>query len=326
MTADFNRRPSVLVLYDQPHRFMDALRGRFPKVRFEFCEEPSSLDEMLAQAKPRIVFGTKCPKIPGPAHRPAIAWESVAWFQNGGVGIDHLKPWDAARVTVTNCAGILAPFLAETVLGAMIQLNFGFHRYRDQQKERRWQQLSWRSLAGRTVLIVGLGNIGRQVARKAKEQGMRVTCIRQGTQKPPDVDELRPISHLRECLAEADFVTLPVPLTEKTHHLIDREALAAMRPEAFLINTARGPVVDEAALIEALKTNRIAGAYLDVFESEPLPPGSPLWGFENVILTPHASDLVEDWDIRFAHFFAENLANWLAGRPLKNIVDPRRGY
>ena len=93
---------------------------------------------------------------------------------------------------------------------------------------------------------------------------MRVTCIRQGTQKPPDVDELRLISHLRECLAEADFVTLHVPLTEKTHHLIDREALAAMRPEAFLINTARGPVVDEAALIEALKTNRIAGAYLDV--------------------------------------------------------------
>jgi phosphoglycerate dehydrogenase-like enzyme len=257
---------------------------------------------------------------------PAIRFPSVIWFHNGGVGVDHLQPWETDRVTVTNCAGVLAPFLAETVLGAMIMLNFGFHRYLRHQAARRWQQLSWRPLAGRTILVVGLGNIGRAVARKAKEQGMRVLGVRNSSEKPPEVDELRPLSRLHESLAEADFVSLHVPLTGATHHLIDREALAAMRPESFLINAARGPVVEETALIKTLEAKRIAGAYLDVFETEPLPPESPLWDFENVIISPHASDLVEDWDVRFARFFAANLERWMEGDPLKNIVDPARGY
>ena len=137
----------------------------------------------------------------------------------------------------------------------------------------------------------------------------------------PAVDALYPPEALHEVLAEADVVTLHLRLDAKTQHIIDRDALAAMKPHTLLINTARGPVVDEAAVITALEDGHLGGAYLDVFETEPLPADSPLWGLKNVILTPHVADSVPDWPARFAAFFADNLERWLAGEPLENLVE-----
>jgi phosphoglycerate dehydrogenase-like enzyme len=151
---------------------------------------------------------------------------------------------------------------------------------------------------------------------------MRVIATRRTQAPSPEVDELHPPEALLDLLPRADVVSLHVRLTEATRHLIDARALVAMRPGALLLNTARGPVVDEPALIEALAGGHLGGAYLDVFEEEPLPPSSPLWRLPNVIITPHASDAVHDWAHRFAMLFADNLERWRRGEPLLNVVTP----
>ncbi|MEM7348351.1 MAG: NAD(P)-dependent oxidoreductase, partial [Chloroflexota bacterium] len=131
---------------------------------------------------------------------------------------------------------------------------------------------------------------------------------------------------LKQLLPEVDFVTLHVPLNDNTRHLIDAEAFTLMRNDAILINTARGGVVDEAAMLTALQTDQIAGAYVDVFEEEPLPKDSPLWDAPNLIISPHIADSIAGWERHFADFFAQNLERWLSGEPLLNVVDVERGY
>jgi len=155
---------------------------------------------------------------------------------------------------------------------------------------------------------------------------MRVIGIRNRPQKPEEIDELFSMSQLKEALGKADFVALHMPYTKETYRMIDAAALKAMRPTAFLINAARGAVVDEAALAAALSEGEIAGAYLDVFEKEPLPEDSPLWDLENVVISPHCADVVTDWEERFARFFVDNLDRWLKGTVPANVVDPAQGY
>src|SRR5262249_13356935 len=158
------------------------------------------------------------------------------------------------------------------------------------QRERVWRPQVFRPLAGQTILIVGLGAIGAWVAHNAKAFGMRVLAIRRQPQSHDSVDALYRPGDLSAILGEADIVTLHVRLDQTTRRLIDARMLAAMKRGALLINTSRGAVVDEAALIDALNSGHLGGAYLDVFETEPLPPESPLWRLENVLVTPHAAD------------------------------------
>ena len=208
----------------------------------------------------------------------------------GGSGFDHLAPWDADRITVTNGAGVLAPYLAESVTGAMLALACGFPGYAEQQRARRWRPVPFTPLRGRTLLVAGFGHIGECVARNAKALGMRVLATRATPAPHPAADAVQGPGALAALLPEADFVSLHVRLDAATRGLLSREAIAAMKPGAYLINTSRGAVVDEAALIDALRSGHLGGAYLDVFETEPLPAESPLWSMPNVILTPHASD------------------------------------
>ena len=318
--------PRLLVLHDDPEPFVDLLRERFPDLSWQTCTSEDAVSRRLAEVEPEIVYSIKCPGIPGPAHRTILECPSLAWIQVGGAGVDHLVPWDSQRLAVTNCAGVLSPFMAEYVLGAILMCNFGFPTYRRQQQAALWRQNDWTAAAGKTLLIVGLGRIGQQTAKLAKAVGLRVIGMRQRPEIPKAVDAVFPPDRLHHVLAEADFVVLHVPLTEATHHLIDAAALACMKPSAILINCARGPVVDEAALIAALDAGQLSGAVLDVFAEEPLAADSPLWALDEVIVTPHVSDSVADWQQRFAGFFADNLERWLAGRPLENVVDPSRGY
>ena len=316
----------VLVLYDQPEHFLDSLTARFPGVALEACAAAGDLAATLERLRPTVALSIKCDGLPGPVQARLLDCPSLRWIQVGGAGVDHLRQAAGRPISVTNSAGILSPFMAETVIGAILLLNYGFHRYLRQQAERRWQQNPWRPLAGKSLLVIGLGNIGRRVAAHGKAFGMAVTGLRARPAPLPDFDAVLGVERLHEALAEADVVSLHLPLTPETRGLIDARAFAAMAPTAILANTSRGGVVDEAALLEALTSKQIAGAYMDVFETEPLPPDSPLWALDNLVITPHWSDSVDDWPARFAVFFAENLQRWIAGQPLENQVDLARGY
>ena len=310
--------------------FLPDLQNRFPDVPFEVCPSADGLEEVMARLRPEVIFGVKGNGIPPAALKDVLQHDCVRWFHNGGSGVEHLGLWDSDRVTVTNCAGVLAPFLAETTLAAILLLNRGFKRLFANQRAHRWQRYDFKALAGQTLVIVGLGNIGREVATRAKALGLKVIAhrnqVRAGDPLPAGVDDVRGPERLPESLAAADFVTLHVAFTENTRGLIDAAALEAMGPEAFLINMSRGPVVVEADLIDALRAGKIAGAYLDVFDQEPLPPESPLWDLETLIIAPHMADMVIEWERHFARFFGDNLERWQRGEPLRNVVDPHRGY
>src|SRR5262249_34761062 len=229
-------------------------------------------------------------------------------------------PWPRRDLTVTNCAGVLAPFLAETVIAGIMAVNANLLRYAAQQRQALWRPIAFQPLAGRTLLVVGLGAIGGHVARPAQALGMTVLAIRRQETTHPAVDELHPPAALLDLVARADVISLHVRLDSETRGMIGRPVFERCKAGAILVNTARGPVVDEAALVSALQEGRIGGAYLDVFESEPLSAASPLWALPNVLITPHASDNVADWPLRLASFFADNLESWNSGRPLFNEI------
>ena len=312
----------VLVVHSDPDDFRDTFVSRFPDVEFVYAATGQGVGEALARHAPEVVFSIKHPGFPASVHASIPAYPSVRWIHVGGSGFDHIVPWDAGRITVTNGAGVLAPYLAETVTGALFMLSRGFLNYVEQQRARRWKPVPFTLLRERTLLVVGFGRIGERVARNARALGLRVLAIR-GTPAPhPAADEMHGPDALDALLPAVDFVSLHVRLNAATRGLLSRERLAAMKPGAFLINTARGPVVDEPALIEALRSGHLGGAYLDVFETEPLPAESPLWTMPNVLITPHASDSIHDWPRLFGALFADNLDRWRAGEPLLNLVTP----
>ena len=312
----------VLIAHNAPDDFRDLLAARFPGVRFVYAATAPEVVGGLREHDPEVVFSIKHPGFPGPAHAPIPAHPSVRWIQVGGSGFDHLAPWDTARVLVTNGAGVLAPYLAETVTGAMLALGCGFPNYAEQQRERRWRPVPFIPLRGRTLLVVGFGRVGGCVARNARALGMRVLGVRGRPAPHPEADEMHGPDALEALLPRADFVSLHVRLNPATRGLFSREAIAAMKPGACLVNTSRGAVVDETALVDALRSGHVGGACLDVFETEPLPVESPLWSMRNVLITPHASDNVVGWPRRFAALFADNLDRWRAGEPLLNRVSP----
>ena len=312
----------VLIAHDEPEDFRDLLVERFPDVEFVYATTVRGVVDGLARHDPEVAFSIKHPGFPAAAHTAIPAHPSVRWIQIGGSGFDHLALWDAGRITVTNGAGVLAPYLAESVTGAMLALGCGFLNYIAQQRARQWNPVAFTPLRGRTLLVVGFGRIGECVARNAKALGMRVLAVR-GTPAPhPAADEVHGPDALHALLARADFVSLHVRLNPATRGMLSREGLAAMKPGAYLLNTSRGPVVDEPALVGALRSGHLGGAYLDVFETEPLPAESPLWAMPNVLITPHSSDNVHGWPRRFASLFADNLDRWRAGEPLLNRVIP----
>lgn len=236
---------------------------------------------------------------------------------------------------VTDARGVHAAPIAEFVFSLLLLWARSWPEMLAAQRERTWPRgeakrpLRGRELRGTTLGIVGLGAIGREVARLGRAFGMRVIATRRSAaegERDADVDALLPTARLRELLGESDYVVIATPSTPETYHLIGANELRAMTPSAFLVNIARGDVVDEAALIAALQAGRPAGAGLDVFEEEPLPASSPLWTMPNVIIAPHVSGSSDRIAARFTDLFLENIARYRAGQPLLNVVDPAVGY
>lgn len=254
----------------------------------------------------------------------------LRWVQLVAHGIDHIQgDIMQGKVTVTTGRGAYAAIIAEHVLMLMLMLARQAPRILANQQQRRWERLYPGELDGNTVGLVGLGSIGAAVARAAQGFGMRVLGTRR-TAAPgeslPYVDEVVPPGSLPYLLRNSDFVVLCVPLTPHTRRLIGQEELRAMKPTAYLINVARGGVVDDAALVQALREGWIAGAGLDVFEQEPLPPDSPLWTTPNTIVTPHMAGLSERFTERATRLFCQNLGRYIRGEPLLNELDLDRGY
>ena len=262
----------------------------------------------------------------------------LRWLSSLAAGLDGVAtPAVLARgVAVTSASGVHGPNIAEHLMAMILMFTRGLPRLFRAQLARRWERdLKSRSdgpgeLGGQTLLIVGLGRIGEALAARARPFGVRVVGVKHDPSRRYDagvaVDELLPASALDEALGRADHVCLLVPLTSATHHLMDARRLGRMRSSAFLYNVSRGEVIDEAALVEALRAGKLAGAGLDVFETEPLPAESPLWELPNVILTPHVAGVTPLYYQRAAALFADNLERFLAARPLANQFDSGRGY
>ena len=271
------------------------------------------------------------------------AWRThtkrLRWLQCSGAGVDSLLPTGIldveSGITVTTAVGINTMPIGEYVFGSMLMFNRTWSEMVRLQDRRvwprsiNWYKLGGRELAGQTLGIVGLGSIGRRVAQLGRAFGMRVLATRRTVQtdaQDPDVDQLYPTTQLHEMLGASDYVVVSVPLTQETDHLIGEAELRAMRPHAYLVNVARGRVIDEQVLIRALTDGWIAGAGLDVTEEEPLPATSPLYTMPNVILTPHISGVSVNYDTRLTDLFADNLRRFRANAPLRNRYEAERGY
>jgi phosphoglycerate dehydrogenase-like enzyme len=236
-----------------------------------------------------------------------------------------LPPEALERVRVTTSSGVHAVPLAEfTVLG-LLAVAKELPRLVADQRARAWPEVRrpLRELRGQTLFLVGLGAIGREVARLAKALGMHTVGFRR-TQGPPPgfVDEVHGPERLPDLAGRADAVVVSLPHTEATTGLVDRATIDRLPPGCIFVNVGRGKVVDEPALIEALRGRRIAGAVLDVFATEPLPPDSPLWTLPNVLVTPHAAALSARENQRIVDLFVANLRRYLDGQPLENVVEP----
>jgi len=313
-------------MHATPKAQREQILRRFPGIALATVSEIQNLAPMLETHRPEVVFSFKLERMTADALRPLMSDPFVKWIHNAGAGVDHFPEWDPGTVTVTNASGVLSDAMAEYVVASLLMMNIDFPRYQRQQAAREWRINSWQSVRGRTLLVIGLGNIGRRVAERAQRLGMHVIGVRSRPEPVAGVDVVVTAEHLLAEMARADFIAVHVPLIPRTRRLIDAPAIANMQPHAVLINTSRGGVVDEGALYEALRARRIKGAVMDVFNQEPLPANSPLWELDNMVITPHMADAVLDWEERMTDYFCDNLERWMARQPLENAVDPERGY
>lgn len=263
----------------------------------------------------------------------------LRWVHSGAAGVASLLHPELRErgITLTNSAGIHGPPMAETVLGMMLYFARGIDHAVAAQREATWHTADFerggsvRELAGATLGIIGYGGVGREIARRAGALGMRVLAVRRravpdGSAAGAGVELLAGDDALDRLLAAADLVVLALPSTTTTRGLLDARRIARMKPGAVLINVARGDVVDEAALLDALRRGALRGAALDVFATEPLPPDSPLWRLPNVLVMPHVSATTDRFWERQAALIVENLRRYEAGEPLRNTVDLDAGY
>lgn len=260
------------------------------------------------------------------------AWGRAAdlkWIQAASAGVDGLLFPELVEspVVLTNARGVFDEAIAEYTLGLLLLFAKGFPGVLERQRARQWRPRETERLAGQRLLVVGAGPVGHAIGRAAGRLGMVARAVAR-TPRPGN-EVFRAVygpDELAGACGWADVVVNALPSTSETHHLFDATVFAAMGPHTRFVNIGRGATVDEEALVRALREGRPAGAALDVFEREPLPPESPLWDLPNVIVSPHMAGTFAGWREAVVELFVENLERYLTGRPLRNVVDKGRGY
>ncbi|MFR9731593.1 D-2-hydroxyacid dehydrogenase [Saccharopolyspora sp. MS10] len=262
----------------------------------------------------------------------ADAWprtDALRWIHAASAGVDHLLTPQVidSPVTITNSRGIFDAPIAEYVLGTILTFAKDLHTSVRLQDRKQWQHRETERIAGKRALIVGTGPIGRAIATQLTTAGLHVEGIgRTARTHDPDFGTVHPSDQITTVLGDHDYIVLAAPLTDQTHGLIDAHALTTCRPTARLINVGRGELVVQPDLVEALAAGRLAGAALDVFDTEPLPTTSPLWEMPNVLISPHMSGDTIGWTAELVELFLTNLRLYTHGDDLHNVVDKQRGY
>jgi phosphoglycerate dehydrogenase-like enzyme len=324
-------KTTLLVISRPDHyalRNLDQLRGAS---EIFISDDQAELEKLAPEAEVILVTGAT-----GPSFSLPKVWKqarSVRWVHALFAGVDKLIFPELADspIPLTNARGVFKRSLAEfAVLGILFHTK-KVRRLIDNQRERKWDDF-YVGFADRRVMgIVGYGEIGRECALLAKGLGLKIHALRRNPQASaadPAVDRLFGPAQLLEMLAGIDFLLCCAPLTPQTRHMIGDAEFIVMKRTAIVMNIGRGPVIDEAALIRALQSKTIAGASLDVFEHEPLPRDSPLWGMENVLISPHCTDHTDepDWLDLSMQVFIDNFHRYQKGDPLENVVDKKIGY
>ena len=258
---------------------------------------------------------------------------NLVWIQGTSTGIGSVVAqlgWADQGIVTTSASGIHSTPLAEFATWAMLSFAKDMFHMNNLKRQHRFERYCTGQLRGKTLAVIGLGSVGSEVARQAQALGMRVLGTKRTVTgvKPETlhVDKLYAPSDLKAMLAECDYLVVSVPATPEVFGLVDDEMLSVMKPGAVVINICRGTTVVESALIKHLQSGHLRGAALDVFEKEPLPPDSPLWDMENVIISPHSASCAEYEDINITDLFIDNLRRFLDGRPLRNVIRPELQY
>ncbi len=291
-------------------------------------EEDEEFRAMLGEAEILYDFPRGC------AGNLIEAAPNLRWIQGSMAGAGEVAEKAGLKdtdITITTASGVFSGPLAEFALAALLSHAKQFNRLRREQSEKIWRQATTGSLEDKTLCIVGLGNIGRVVAKRARPFGMRVLGVKRTVREDDEAwgyaNELYATENLNDALGEADYVVATLPGTPETHHLLDEAAISSIKEGAYFVNIGRGSVVEEAALVEALEKGHLSGAALDVFETEPLPQDSPLWEMEGVIISPHSTDMVPELvNKRQTDLFCDNLRRYLAGEDLVNVLDKELLY
>lgn len=309
---------------------IDQLRAAFAPAEFVWCpsDDAATIAEVLQRADVAVLEGDLDDRF--------VAAPHLRWVHCDHSGLNRSARADVFErgLVVTGSAGRSAPALAQHAFYFALALTFDARRLLENQADHVWRGIEgyfWRpALWGKTLGVVGFGHTGREMAALGKAFGMRVIVYRRQAEEPPaSVDVLLAADRgdrIDRLVAESDVIMLATQLTDETHHLFDADRFAQMKDSAYLINLSRGPVVDEAALVEALAEGRIAGAGLDVFAHEPLPPDSPLWDAPNLLITPHMTPRMPDKTQRSIDTITENARRYRAGEPLLNAITPRDLY
>jgi len=318
--------PKVLLHTLHPEEAIKVLSDHHPDITPTTWTDYEGLADAVARHAPEIVFTNRF--APGDFPRAAlIEAPSVKWVSNAGSGVNHLMPWDTAEVTVTNSAGVAADSMAQYALGAMLHFALDVPGLLSDQAARHWQMnRTVRPLNDATLLIIGLGKTGTRTAALAEAMGMHVLGVRARPAPTPHVEEVGSPADLPAMLGRADYILVAMPLLDSTRGLLNNAMLTHVKTGAILVDVSRGGILDSEALITALDEGRLAGAALDVFETEPLPSDDPLWARGDVLISPHYSGVYEGWEAKSVEMFAHNLTRWRSGEPLQNVVEPARGY
>ena len=310
---------------------LDCVRSVSPAIDLTYhpytpYERPGGTEPDLANSEVLLGYHARF----GLAEAPRLKWLHLA-----SDGVDHLRgaPIMSSDVAITNTRVFGVP-IAEYVFGSVLAFYRDFPRMRQRfQVERAYPSNQWAEycgdeLSGKTLAILGYGEIGRALAKRALAFDMQVIAMRRSVAEPTCEEDVMvyPPRSLLTVLGVADVVAVCLPLTDETEGLLDERALRAMKPSAYLVAVGRGGVIQEEALLRALREDWIAGAGLDVFAQRPLPPDSPFFDLPNVIMTPHMSGITRSFPPRLASLFSENLRRYLADEPLLNLVDKIKGY